>query len=105
MATALTGYNGGQVLVFVMGAFAKMSGDVSRICDIIAHELARAHVSYYNGDAKRTKGTVPPLGRLSLTRGRCLASRARKMVSVHSVRSCGLSSTYAPPSLFPLASC
>ena len=44
------------MLVFVMGAFAEMSGDVSRICDIIAHELASAHVPYYNDDAKRTKG-------------------------------------------------
>jgi hypothetical protein len=33
-----------------------MSEDVSRICDIIAHELARIHVSYYNNGAKRTKG-------------------------------------------------
>ena len=56
MATALKKYNGGRVLVFVMGAFADMSGDVTRICDIIAHELARTHVSYYNDDAKRTKG-------------------------------------------------
>ena len=39
-----------------MGAFAEMSGDVSGICDIIAHDLARTHVSYYNGDARRTKG-------------------------------------------------
>ena len=39
-----------------MGAFAEMSEDVSRICDIIAHELARTHVSYYNDGAKRTKG-------------------------------------------------
>ena len=46
-------YNGGRVLVFVMGVFAEMS---SRICDIIAHDLARTHVSYYNDDAKRTKG-------------------------------------------------
>ena len=45
MVTALKKYNGGQVLVFVMGAFAEMSGDVTRICDIIAHELARTHVS------------------------------------------------------------
>ena len=29
---------------------------MTRICDIIAHELARTHVSYYNDDAKRTKG-------------------------------------------------
>ena len=40
----------------MMGAFAEMSEDVSRICDIIAHELARTHVSYYNDDARRTKG-------------------------------------------------
>ena len=33
-----------------------MSGDMSRICDITAHDLARAHVSYYSDDAKRTKG-------------------------------------------------
>ena len=56
MVTALRRYNGGRVLVFVMGAFAEMSEDVSRICDIIAHDLARTHVSYYNGDAKRNKG-------------------------------------------------
>ena len=56
MVTALKKYNRGRVLVFVMGAFAEMSGDVTRICDIIAHELARTHVSYYNGDAKRAKG-------------------------------------------------
>ena len=42
--------------VFVVGAFAEMSEDVSRICDIIAHDLARTHVSFYNDDAKRTKG-------------------------------------------------
>jgi len=52
MATVLKRYNGGRVLVFVMGAFAEMSGDVSRICDITAHDLARTHVSYYNDDAK-----------------------------------------------------
>ena len=56
MVTALKMYNGGRVLVFVMGAFAEMSGDVSRICDITAHDLARTHVSYCNDDAKRTKG-------------------------------------------------
>ena len=44
------------MLVFVMGAFAKISEDVSRICDTIAHDLARTYVSYYNDDAKRTKG-------------------------------------------------
>ena len=41
MVTALKRYNGGRVLVFVMGAFVEMSGDVSRICDIIAPDLAR----------------------------------------------------------------
>jgi len=56
IATALKRQNRGQVLVFVVGAFAEMSGDVSRICGIIAHDLARAHVSHYNDDAKRTKG-------------------------------------------------
>ena len=43
-------------MVFVMGTIVEMSGDVSRICDIIAHELARIQVSYHNDDAKRTKG-------------------------------------------------
>jgi len=28
-----------------------MSEDVSRICDIIAHDLAQTHVAYYNNDA------------------------------------------------------
>jgi len=55
MATALKRYNGGRMLVFVVGASAGMSKDVSRICDI-AHDLARTQVSYYNDDAKRTKG-------------------------------------------------
>jgi len=54
--TALKRHNGGRVLVFVVGAFAEMSGDVRRICDIVAHDLARTHASYYNDDAKRTKG-------------------------------------------------
>jgi len=40
----------------VVGAFAEMLEDVSRICVITAHDLARTHVSYYNDDAKRTKG-------------------------------------------------
>ena len=44
------------MLVFVMGAFAEMPEDVSRICDIIAQDLARIHVSCYNDDAKRIKG-------------------------------------------------
>ena len=33
-----------------------MSEDVSRICGIIAHDLARTRVSYCNSDAKPTKG-------------------------------------------------
>ena len=46
MAIALKRYNGGRVLVFVVGGFAEMPEDVSRICDIIAHDLARrTHVS------------------------------------------------------------
>ena len=56
MATALKRYTGGRVLVFVVGAFAEISEDVSRICDTTAQDLARTHVSYYNNDAKRTKG-------------------------------------------------
>ena len=56
MATTLKRYNGGRVLVFVVGAFAEMSEDVNRICDITAHDQARTHVSYYNDDAKRIKG-------------------------------------------------
>ena len=63
MATALKMYNGGRVLVFVVGAFAEMSEDVSRICGIIAHDLARTHVPYYNDDAKRTKGMYRLLNR------------------------------------------
>jgi len=56
MVAALKRHNGGRVLIFVMGAFAEMPEDVSRICDITAHDLAWTHVSYYNNDAKRTKG-------------------------------------------------
>jgi len=56
MATALKRYNRGRVLVFVVGVFAEMPEDVSRICDITVHDLARTHVSYYNDDAKRIKG-------------------------------------------------
>ena len=56
MVTALKRYNGGRVLVFVMGVLAEMSDYVSRICGITAHDLARTHISYYNDDAKRTMG-------------------------------------------------
>ena len=41
--TALKRHTGGRVLVFVVGAFAEMPEDVSRICDITAHDLARTH--------------------------------------------------------------
>ena len=56
LATALKRYNGGRALQFVMGAFAELPGDMTRICDITAHELARTHVLNYNRDTKRTKG-------------------------------------------------
>ena len=48
MAAALKRYNGGWVLVFVVSTFAEMPGGRG--------DLARTHVSYYNDDAKRTKG-------------------------------------------------
>jgi len=44
VVAALKRYSGCRVLVFVVGAFAEMSEDVSRICDIIALDLARTHV-------------------------------------------------------------
>jgi len=56
MVAALKRYNGGRVLVFVMGAFAEIPEDVSRICDITARDLARTHVPYHNDDARRIKG-------------------------------------------------
>ena len=46
----------GRVLVFVVGSFAEMPEDMSRICEIITHDLERNHVSYYNDYAERTKG-------------------------------------------------
>ena len=88
MATALKRYDGGRVLVFVVGAFAEMSGDVSRICGIIAHDLARTHVSYYNDDAKRTKGMYrqriqKAWGHIMAHRGwaRLLLNRARDLTT------------------------
>ena len=38
----------------MMSALAEMSGYVSRTCDIIAHDLSRTHVPYYNDDPKRS---------------------------------------------------
>ena len=43
MATALKRYNGGRVLVFVLVFVREMSGDVSRICDIIT-QADQGHV-------------------------------------------------------------
>ena len=79
-------HNGGQVLIFVVGAFAEMSEDVSRICGITAHDLARTHVSYYNNDARRTKGMCrQPIQKAwghTAHRGwaRLLLSRARDLI-------------------------
>jgi len=86
MATALKRHNRGRVLVFVVGAFAEMSEDVSRICDNIAHDLARTRISYYNDDAKRTKGMYTQLIQKAwghtAHRGwaRLLLSRARDLI-------------------------
>ena len=87
MATALKRYTGGRVLVFVVGAFAEISEDVSRICDTTAQDLARTHVSYYNNDAKRTKGMY--MGRVQKAWGytahrgwaRLLLNRARDLIT------------------------
>ena len=40
----------------IPGATEDGAEDVSRICGILAHDLARTKASYYNNDAKRTKG-------------------------------------------------
>ena len=66
-----------------MGAFAEMSEDVSRICEIIAHDLARTHVSYYNDDAKRTKGMYRQRIQDTAHRGwaRLLLNRARDLIT------------------------
>jgi len=77
-----------------MGAFAEMSGDVSRICDITAHDLARTHVSYYNNDAKRTKGMyrqrIQKAWGHTAHRGwvRLLLDRARGLI-IHGPAHCG----------------
>ena len=89
MATALKRYSGDWVLVFVVGAFAEMSEDASRICDIIAHDLARIRVSYYNDDAKRTKGMyrqrIQKAWGHTANRGwaRLLLNRARNLLLNH----------------------
>ena len=45
MVTALKRHNGGRVMVFVMDTFTELPGEVSRICGIIARDLARIHIS------------------------------------------------------------
>ena len=82
------------MLVFVVGAFAEMSEDVSRICDIIVHDLARTRVSYYNDDAKRAKGMYRQ--RIQKAWGhmaycgwaRLLLNRARDLI-IHGPARCG----------------
>ena len=86
MAAALKRYNGGRVLVFVVGAFAEMPEDVSHICGITAHGLARTNVPYYNDDAQRVKGMYRQ--RIQKARGhtahrgwaRLLLNRARDLI-------------------------
>jgi hypothetical protein len=56
MITALKKYNGARCRSSRWVRSPRCRGDVSCICDIIAHELVWTHVSYYNDDAKRTKG-------------------------------------------------
>ena len=92
-----------------MGAFAEMSEDVSRICDIIAHDLARTQVSYYNDDAKRTKGMyrtrIQKAWGHTAHRGwaRLLLDRARGSVRDLALRD-ALCLCKPEPRCFPLAS-
>jgi len=84
-----------------MGAFAEMSEDVSRICDIIAHDLARTHLSYYNDDAKRTKGMyrkrIQKASGHTAHRGwaRLLLDRARDLI-IHGSAHCGANGVAMP---------
>ena len=50
------------------GRVWEMPRDVSRICDIIAHELARLHVSYHSDDAKRTLVCIITRARVGVLR-------------------------------------
>ena len=58
MVTVLKRYNGGRVLVFVMGAFAEMSGNVSRICDIIEGLGHTAHRGWARLLLDRTRDLI-----------------------------------------------
>jgi len=84
-----------------VGAFAEMPEDVSRICDIIASDLARTHVSYYNDDAKRTKGMyrqrIQKAWGHTAHRGmaRLLLNRARDLIT-HGPAHCGADGAAMP---------
>jgi len=78
MVTALKRYNGGRVLVFGWARSRRCRGDVSRIFDITARDLARIHVSYYNDDAKRTKGMYRQ--RMRRGQARLLLDSARDLI-------------------------
>ena len=71
------GLRGGRVRGDVRGR-----EDASRICDITAYELARTHVSYYNDDAKRTKGMYRQRIQKAWghTAARLLLNRARGLI-------------------------
>ena len=62
------------MLVFVVGAFAEMSEDVSRICDITAHDHAKRAKSMYRQHIQKTWGHTAHRGwaRLLLDRARDL---------------------------------
>ena len=101
MVTALKRYNGGRVLVFVVGMCTEVPEDVSRICGITVHDLARTHVSYYNDDAKRTKGMYRT--RIQKAWGhtahrswaRLLLNRARDLI-IHGPAHCGANGAVMP---------
>ena len=63
------------------------TGDLSRICDIIAHDLERIHVSYYNSDAKRTKGMYRQ--RTQKTWGHTTRRGWAQYLIIHGLAHCG----------------
>ena len=75
MVAALKRYNGGRVLVFVVDAFAEMSEDVSRICDITAHDHAKRAKSMYRQHIQKTWGHTAHRGW-----ARRLLNRARDLI-------------------------